>query len=236
MRRQLGLPVDGWNLVDGRSSPHLNLGLFSPHYVDVQPDWPHPYQVVGITFWDAPLSHQLDPSISSFLEDGRPPVLVCLGTSAASARPDLFVAAARALEELGERGLLLTSTLDHGAAVAARDAGHGVWPFVPLDAVLGSCRAVVHSGAHGTNAMTLRAGLPSVVRACLPDQVWHAQRQAALGTGIAVRGTNFHEALRRVLHGPAFAERAAGLGAQLRAEAGADSATDAITQFITSTP
>ena len=236
MRRQLGLSVDGWNLVDGRSSPHLNLGLFSPHYVDVQPDWPQPYRVVGFTFWDAPPSYVLDPAISSFLDDDRPPVLVCLGTSAASARPDLFIAAARALEELGERGLFLTSTLDNGAAVAARDAGHGVWPFVPLDAVLGRCRAVVHSGAHGTNAMTLRAGLPSVVRPCLPDQAWHAHRQAELGTGVAVRGTNLQAALRRVLHDPAFAERAARLGTTIRAEDGAANAAEAIDHFLTGRP
>ena len=204
--------------------------------MDVEPDWPQPYRVVGFTFWDAPPSYVLDPAISSFLDDGRPPVLVCLGTSAASARPDLFVAAARALEELGERGLFLTSTIDNGAAVAARDAGHGVWPFVPLGAVLGRCQAVVHSGAHGTNAMTLRAGLPSVIRPCLPDQAWHADRQARLGTGVAVRGTNLRAALRRVLHDSALVERAARLGTKIRDEDGAAHAAEAIDHFLAGGP
>ena len=158
----------------------------------------------------------------------------CWSVSARAQRAPVPTCSSRppALEQLGERGLFLTSTPDNGAAVAARDAGHGVWPFVPLDAVVGRCQAVVHSGAHGTNVMTLRAGLPSVVRPCLPDQAWHAHRQAALGTGVAVRGTNLHAALRRVLHDPALAERAARLGTKIRAEDGASQAADAIDHVL----
>ena len=47
--------------------------------------------------------------VEAFLADGPPPVVVTLGTSGASARPEVFEQVAVVLDELGERGLFLTS-------------------------------------------------------------------------------------------------------------------------------
>jgi rhamnosyltransferase subunit B len=233
-RRRLGLPVDGWNLVDARVSPHLNLGLASPHYVDHQPDWPTDYQLVGFTPWEGPDDFDLPDDVSAFLGDGPPPVAVTLGTSAASAHPALFTEIAEALDARGERGIFLTSTDANAARLRASGAAsrHGIWPFVPLAPVLERCRAVVHSGAHGTNALALRAGLPSAIRPCLQDQVWHADRQEQLGTGVHIRRRRVRAAIARILDDGDLADRARILGEKISAEDGTSNACDAIDGFL----
>ena len=87
-RRRLGLRTGGWNLVDGRSSPHLNLGLFSAHYVTPQADWPQPYKVVGFTSWGEPPGYTLPEEVTAWLAAGPPPVVVTLGTSGMSPTPN----------------------------------------------------------------------------------------------------------------------------------------------------
>lgn len=235
-RRRLGLPVpDGWNVIDARLSPDLNLGLASPHYVDARPDWPAGYRLVGFTHWSGPDGGRLPDDVRTFLDAGPPPVVVTLGTSGASARPELFERAASALADLGLRGLFLTSSeavADRLRATAARGS-FGIWPFVPLAAVLPRARAVVQSGAHGTNALTLTAGLPSVIVPCLFDQRWHAQRQAELGTGIWVRrDRQLRGAIARLVCDQALADRAGLLGDRIRADDGTAMACDEIDTLL----
>jgi UDP:flavonoid glycosyltransferase YjiC (YdhE family) len=207
------------------------VGLFSSHYVPQQADWPQPYEVTGFTFWDQPPGYELPEDVRDFLQNGPAPVLVSLGTSAASARPQLFAEAAEVLDQLDERGIFLTSTAHNGVGLRPSDR-HGIWPFVPLEPLLRRCKAVVHSGAHGTNAMALRAGLPSVIRPCLQDQVWHARRQEQLGTGLAVRRHRLAPAIAQVLSDPSIAERAAALGEVVRSEDGPSVAAAHIDQLL----
>ena len=165
-----------------------------------------------------------------FLDAGPPPVIVTLGTSGASAKPEIFEAVALILDEIGARGLFLTSN----AAITERLRSmvrpvHGVWQFVPLAPLLAHAQAVVHSGAHGTNALVLEAGLPSVIAPCMFDQRWHAQRQELLGTGIwARRRGHLSKAIRRLLTDRSLAEQASRMGDRLRAEDGTSAACDAI--------
>lgn len=239
-RRRLGLTTpDGWNVVDARLSPHLNLGLASPHYVEARPDWPPGYRLVGFPRWTGTGGGTLPDEVRAFLDTGPAPVLVTLGTSGASARPEVFEQAAAALAAVGQRGLFLTSNDEVTARVRRAVAGSGgpdrhcVWPFVPLEAVLPRVRGVVHSGAHGTNAMTLAAGLPSVVVPCLFDQRWHAQRQEALGTGVwARRPRRLAGAVERLVTDDGLAARARSLGRLMAAEDGTAAACDAIEAFL----
>jgi UDP:flavonoid glycosyltransferase YjiC (YdhE family) len=255
-RRRLGLPVpDDWNVIDARRSPHLNLGLASRHYVEPREDWPDGYRLVGFTHWSGPGGGELPDDVRAFLDAGPPPVVVTLGTSGASARPELFERAAAALSELGLRGLFLTSNeavADRLRAVAgtagragAGGAGGtpngtgaagdpvGIWPFVPLAAVLPRARAVVQSGAHGTNALTLAAGLPSAIVPCLFDQRWHGRRQAELGTGILVRrDRRLRDAIARLVSDPSLADRARVLGERIRTEDGTATACDEIDALL----
>lgn len=183
-RRVLGLATDGWHMMDRRLSPDHNMAMVSPHYYPPASDWGEEYPFVGFTHWTGPDDH-LPADVAAFLRAGEAPVLVCLGTSAASAAPEVFDHAAKALDELGLRGLYLASN----ELVAARLGDRaGVWPFVPVGPVLPRVRAVVHAGAHGMNSLVLAAGKPSVVVPVLFDQLWHARRHEELGTGRRVRG------------------------------------------------
>ena len=225
-RRKIGLPVpDGWNVIDARLSPHHTFAMVSRHYVPTEPDWPDGYRLTGFTPWVGPDGGAIAEDVEAFLADGPPPVLVTLGTLGPSARPEVFTDVARALDDLGERGLFLLSM--------ARPDGigppHGVWPFVPLRPLLGRVKAVVQSGSHGTNALTLEAGLPSAIVPCLFDQQWHARRQQELGTGVWVRRPKqLTAAIERVLRDPATAERARLFGNLLATEDGVGNAADEV--------
>lgn len=119
---------------------------------------------------------------------------------------------------------------------AVPDQSQGIWPFASLAPLLPRCRAIVHSGAHGTNALALAAGVPSAIMPCLFDQLWHARRQEQLGTGIHVRDTAHLEAsIRALLGDQSIRDRACGMGASIGAEQGTEVAVDAIEGFLGST-
>jgi UDP:flavonoid glycosyltransferase YjiC (YdhE family) len=207
----------------------------SPSYLEPAPDWPSDYRLTGFTSWEGPNDGLLPDDVQAFLADGPPPVVVTLGTSGASARPEVFEQVAAVLDDLGARGVFLTSN----AAVTERlrAAGvsrrHGVWPFVPLAPLLRHARGLLQSGAHGTNALALEAGMPSVIVPCLFDQLWHARRQQTLGTAVWVRrDSDLSGALQQLLTDEGMAERARTLGAQIGAEDGTTAACDRIEEFL----
>jgi UDP:flavonoid glycosyltransferase YjiC (YdhE family) len=226
-RRALGLPTDGWHVMERRLAPDHNMAMVSPHYYPPASDWAEDYPFVGFTHWTGP-GDDLPAEVTEFLQAGDPPVLVCLGTSAASAAPEVFDHAARALDDLGLRGLYLVSNNAIAARLTERP---GVWPFVPVGPVLPHVRAVVHAGAHGMNSLVLAAGKPSVVVPVLFDQLWHARRHEQLGTGRRVRGNvtvaKLRTAIAAVVHDDTGA-RAADFAALLATEDGTARACDRI--------
>jgi rhamnosyltransferase subunit B len=235
-RQRLGLSNDGWNVIDGRLSSTTNLGLLPSAYVERPPDWPDNYRLVGFTPWTGPAGGALDDRTESFLDDGDPPVVVTLGTSAASARPEVFYAAVAALDAQRARGLFLTSNASLAASVAASaGARHLVLPFAPLPSVLPRARAIVHSGAHGTNSLALIAGVPSVIIPCLFDQVVHARRQQELGTGLwARRLRNLPAAIETILQprGQRYADRARAFAADIAGEDGTTAVVNEVESLV----
>jgi UDP:flavonoid glycosyltransferase YjiC (YdhE family) len=235
-RKGLGLDTSrDWNVVDARLSPYRNLGLASRHYVHIQPDWPANYDLVGFTSWHGPDGGHLPADVVAFLADGPPPVIVTLGSSGASARPEVFEQVAAFLDQVGERGVFLTSNEVITDRVRAAGVGppHGVWPFVALEPLLPHARALVQSGAHGTNALALEAGIPSVIVPSMFDQQWHARRQEQLGTGIwARRQRDLPNALRRLLNDASMADRAHELATKMQSEHGVTAACDEIEAFL----
>lgn len=222
-RRKKGLDDTERSPLDAMRSPYRSLGLASPHYVPPAPDWPDTIRMTGFSTWEGPQDEGLDDEVVQFLDAGDPLVLVTLGTSAASAAPERFEIAMRELDRLGQRGLFLTSTEAITDQLRAQDtkSRHGIWPFVPLSKVLPRCRAAVQSGAHGTNAMVLQAGIPSVTSPVLFDQLWHGNRQEELGTGLAVKKpSQMGAALERVLASDTMAATAQRFGEQVAEEDG----------------
>jgi UDP:flavonoid glycosyltransferase YjiC (YdhE family) len=227
-RTELGLPTERGYALNGRLSPHHNVALVSPAYFPPPPDLPGNYTMVGFTHWSTPVGYQLADDVEEYLAAGEPPVLVTLGSSAAAAAPDVFDAAAEALDRLGRRGLFLVSNQANVASMGSRP---GMWDFVPITPLLARCAAVVHSGAHGTNAIVMAAGLPAVIVPQLFDQVWHGRRVAALGTGRHVRRASpraLAAAVAEVTEEPSYRGRAVEFAARLAEEDGPRRAADQI--------
>jgi UDP:flavonoid glycosyltransferase YjiC (YdhE family) len=173
--------------------------------------------------------------VAAYLDAGEPPVLVTLGTSAATNAAKVFDHIAHALDRLGLRGLFLVG--DQSNITGALHGRDGVWPFAPLHHVLPRCRAVVHSSSLGTMAAVLRAGLPSLAVPLLMDQIWNAHRTAQLGAGLVLRTPTprrTHRLLTQLLTDQAITQGAKELSDRLAPERGATRAADAIEAVLNS--
>lgn len=228
-RRAHGLPR-GPNVfqAEGRTSPVLNLALFSRHFAAPQPDWPRPLAQPGFIRYDGPKlpGEGIDRALEAFLGAGPRPVLLTLGTGASVYRPgELYAWFADAIAASPSlRGILLVGP---HAVVEARARFQSERLFVagyaPYGALMPRCAAVVHQGGIGTAARALEAGIPSVVLGHANDQRDNGRLVEAAGAGFGVPlreldPAGLARALRRVRSEPGLARRAAALGAKLRAE------------------
>ena len=178
-------------------------------------DWP-PVTWGGFSIWDGPPGRELPEGLAEFLDAGDPPVLVTLGTSAATDAGARFARIADDLDALGLRSVLLVGHERNLGPVASRP---GAVRFAPITQVLPRCRAAVISGALGGLAATLGAGLPVVVHPQLFDQVWNGRRAEQLGVGASAKGpADVAAAVRRVTEDPSHTERASALSRQMSGE------------------
>ena len=112
-------------------------------------------------------------------------------------------------------------------------ASTGTFEFAPVADVAARCVAAVVSGAVGTLAAALTAGLPVVVLPQLFDQIWHGRRVEELGVGILVtRPDKVSGAVARLLRDPRYLQRARQLADSLRSEDGAGSLVAAVEATI----
>jgi UDP:flavonoid glycosyltransferase YjiC (YdhE family) len=99
-------------------------------------------------------------------------------------------------------------------------------------------RAVVHHGGAGTTAESLRAGVPTVIVPHIADQPFWGSRVAALGVGPQpiprkkLTVENLASAILRASGDTVMRERAAMLGAKIRAEDGISTAMGVIEEYL----
>jgi UDP:flavonoid glycosyltransferase YjiC (YdhE family) len=229
MRRSLGLaPLRGVALVAWMAAARTVM-LVSPHYYGPgAADWP-PVTWGGFSVWRGP-PEPVDESVLEFLEEGPAPVLVTLGTSAASGAGGQFAAIAAELDAIGRRSLLLVGDRANLASVRGRP---GAFVFAPVTQVLPRCRVAVVSGALGALAAALAAGVPVVVVPQLFDQVWHGRRVEVLGVGVmARRPRDVAAAVARIEADPGYRERSAALAAAMAGEDGPGVVADAVESVL----
>jgi UDP:flavonoid glycosyltransferase YjiC (YdhE family) len=229
-RRSLGLESLRGNALLSWTAAARTVVLVSRHYFgDEPPDWGE-WRLHGFSAWPGPAGARLDDEVEQFIADGEPPVLVCLGTSAAAGAGHAFVTIADGLQQRGHRALLLVGNQDNLAAVRLAP---GAFEFAPVPDVVVRCAAAVVSGALGTLSAALSAGVPVVVLPQLFDQLWHGRRVEKLGVGIMVtRPSQVPAAVAQLLSDPDYARRARELGAKLRAEDGAAALVAAVEATI----
>src|SRR6266508_3248750 len=224
-RRSLGVePMRGTALLSWTAAARTVV-LVSRHYFGEPPsDWTD-WRLAGFSPWAGPSGQQVDGRVEQFVDAGDPPVLVCLGTSAATGAGRAFATIAEGLRQHGLRALLLVG--DSANLEYVRDTP-GAFEFAPVPVVVGRCVAAVVSGAFGTLAAALTAGVPVVVFPQLFDQLWHGRRVEELGVGLMVtRANKVPAAVARLLRDPAYGQRARALAAKLQAEDGADALVNA---------
>ncbi len=232
-RETLGMPPIKGNAFWNWMGADKTVVLVSRHYYgEAAPDW-LPFTWGGFSHWPGPPAVRdvpLDPAIEAYLGAGDPPVLVTLGSSAASGAGEAFAAMADGLDRLGLRSLLLVGNDDNLAAVRGRE---GAFVFAPLAKVLPRVRVAVVSGALGTLGAALAAGVPVVILPQLFDQVWHGGRVQDLGVGRMVwRARDVAKAVAKIEADPGYRARAQALAAKMASEDGAVALADAAESLL----
>jgi UDP:flavonoid glycosyltransferase YjiC (YdhE family) len=230
LRGDLGLAPLRGNAMHAWTEADRTVMLTSRYYFgDGAPDWP-PVTWGGFSHWSGPAGQRPDPAVDEFLDDGPPPVLVTLGTSATTGAGHRFAAMAAALDDLGLRSLLLVGDPDNLAPVAGRA---GAFAFAPIGHVLPRCRVAVVSGSLGTLAAALAAGVPVVVTPQLFDQVWHGGQVERLGVGLLARRTrDVAGAVARIEADPGYRRRAGELAAAMADEDGPGTLVEAVESLV----
>ncbi len=216
---------------------------FSSLVVTRPADWPAWHRAAG--YWTAPARgswDREDARVAAFLRDGPPPVFVGFGSMTSRNPQRVLARVVEALRVVGCRGLLAAAAGTAGAAGARPPLPEApdmlvAEGFSHARALPGVAAAVHHGGA-GTVATSLMAGVPTVVVPFFADQFFWGRRVAALGAGpeplpmARLDAPGLAGRLRDVLASPSMRERAAGLGARLRAEDGVAAAVELIDRHL----
>ncbi len=237
LRADLGLPRHRDPIFAGQTSPHGTLALFSRAFAGPQPDWPGGTVQTGFPFFDRFEGRTLPPELAEFLDAGPPPVVFTLGSSAVRDAGNFYDEGRGAASQLGVRAVFLTGKDPRNVPRSPLPETMIACEYAPYSELFPLASAVVHQGGVGTTAQGLRSGRPTVIVPWSHDQPDNAERAGRLGLSITLprrsyRAGTVAKALKRLLHGPGFADRAAEIGRRIRAEDGAGAAADAIERML----
>jgi rhamnosyltransferase subunit B len=233
LRSERGLPPGGDTLYEGQHSAISTLALFSRVLAAPQPDWPPSTRLTGFLFRDAAGSGALDEKLEAFLSSGPPPIVFTLGTSAVAVAGSFYEESLAAARHLGMRAVLMVGSDPANLPRAALGADAIAVERAPHSALFPRAAAIVHHGGIGTLGQALRAGRPMLVVPWSHDQPDNARRALHLGVARILspqryRADRATRAIGELLHDPAFAARAAEIGAIVRSEDGVGAACEAI--------
>ena len=235
-RKELGLPDRGSPLFEGAHSPSLVLALFSQHFAQPQLDWPPQAQVTGFAFYDGRNELEMPPELTRFLDDGAPPIVFTLGSSAVWVARDFYRESIAAAKLLGRRAVLLIGD-DRNQLEEALPPGMIAVNYAPFEALLARACVMVHHGGVGTTSQGLRAGIPTLIVPFAFDQPDNAAHAARLGGSRTLPRAKYKAArvakeLDKLLTMRDYATKANEIGKLLRRENGAATASDLIEQVL----
>jgi rhamnosyltransferase subunit B len=235
-RRELGLPpaTEANPLVLG-FSPSLHLALFSRWFADKQPDWPTQTVVTGFPYLDQDSAGGLPQELDRFLDEGPPPLVFTLGSSAASIAGLFYEQSAEAAQRLGRRAVLVLG--DHRTRPRSLPEGVVAVEYAPFAALFGRASAVIYPGGIGTTGLAMRAGRPMLVVPMAHDQPDNADRLTRLGLARAIDHRRYSAPraaaeLGRLLEDPGYTGRTTALSLRVRQEDGVAAACDALEALL----
>jgi rhamnosyltransferase subunit B len=234
-RDELGLPNLGHPMFEGQHSPTLVLALFSKLFAQPQPDWPPQTQVTGFAFYDGGHELEMPPELLRFLDNGAPPIVFTLGTSAVWVAREFYRESIAAAKSLGRRAVFLIG--DDRNKPESMPADIIAINYAPFEALLPRACAIVHHGGVGTTSQGLRAGIPTLIVPFAFDQPDNAAHAARLGGSRTLSRTKYRASrvareLDILLSNLDYASRASETGRLLRQERGASLACDLIEKVL----
>ena len=234
-RKELGLPDTGNPIFEGQHSPTRVLALFSELFARPQPDWPPQTRVTGFCFYDGHHDVALPTELIRFLDNGPPPVVFTLGTSAVWVARDFFRESIDAAKRLGRRAVLLIG--DERNLPSLVPEGVMVLDYVPYQSLMPRASAVVHHGGVGTTSQGLLAGVPTLIVPFAFDQSDNAEHARKLGTSRTLYRKNYFgprvaRELYELLTQPAYARRAIEVSQNLKLENGPVRAVNLIEEAL----
>ncbi len=197
---------------------------YSPHVIPPPPDWPAAIQVTGYWFLAPPPGWEPPSDLVQFLQAGPPPVYIGFGSMPSRKPEETAGLVVQALARAGQRGVLSAGW--GGLKAAALPESVFMVGSVPHSWLFPQMAAVVHHGGAGTTGAGLAAGVPSILTPFFGDQPFWGRTVLALGVGPQAiprpRLTleRLAEAITQAVTDQAMQQRAAALGARIRAEDG----------------
>lgn len=239
LRAELGLPRGEQPLFAGQHSPARVLALFSKLLAKPQPDWPPHTTVTGFPFYDRRDffgETEMPAGLNEFIDDGPPPIIFTLGSSAFWVARDFYKDSITAAQALNRRALLLIGHA-RNQPPAPLPEGIAVFEYAPFSELLPRACAIVHQGGVGTTGQGMRSGKPVLIVPHAHDQFDNGARVARLGCGRVLPRPRYNAAsatreLQALLNEPAYAEAATRVGEVVRQERGAESAADEIEEVL----
>jgi UDP:flavonoid glycosyltransferase YjiC (YdhE family) len=235
-RKELGLPPTNEPnpLVDGQS-PLLHLALFSPHLAAKQPDWPVQTVVTGFPIFDGHGEAGLPSDLSRFLDEGPPPIVFTLGSSAAAIAGRFYEHSVSAASRLGRRAVLILG--DPEIKPPSLPPGMVALPYAPFSKLFPRAVAIVYPGGVGSTGLAMGAGRPMVVVPHAHDQPDNAARLTRMGVARTIYRRRYTAAravseLGRLLDDPEYTKRAARVQELIAQEDGVKAACDALESIL----
>lgn len=235
-RTELGLPDRGNPVFEGQHSPTLILALFSALFAAAQPDWPPQTHVTGFAFYDGRNELEMPPALTGFLDEGPPPIVFTLGSSAVWVARDFYRESIAAARLLNRRAVLLIGD-ERNKPQESLPAEIIAVDYAPFESLFARACAMVHHGGVGTTSQGLRAGIPTLIVPFAFDQPDNAAHAARLGGSRTLPRPKYRAArvareLDILLTKPEHANKARATGQLLRRENGAAVAADLIEQVL----
>ncbi len=208
---------------------------YSRHLGPVASDWSDNVHVTGMWNLPAPDSWQPPDALSTFLEQGDPPVFFGFGSMTVGNPVQTSRTISEALRLTNLRGVLQAgwAGLAHedDRLVTIGDAPHE-WLFPQM-------AAIVHHGGSGTTHSAASAGKPSLTVPVMADQPFWGRRLVEHGVGVPsiapkkLTPETLAAALRQLTQDETMKQRSAELGKLLRAEDGLAATCDLVERYGT---
>jgi UDP:flavonoid glycosyltransferase YjiC (YdhE family) len=210
---------------------------FSPSVISAPADWSVDDHVTGYWFLDSADDWNPPPALLDFLQAGYPPVYIGFGSMSSRKPEETTELVIKALKKTNQRALFLSGW----GGLHKEDLPDSVFMIdsVPHTWLFPRVAAVVHHGGAGTTGAGLRAGVPSIVVPFFGDQPFWGKRVHDLGVGPApiprqkLSVDRLAQAIREAVTDQGMRQRAAALGAKIRADDGVANAVEIIQNHFT---